>query len=635
MPAYGTASSAGNSQVQTRLFVSFSDNNVDGGYASVTIKIQYRRTSTATTTYFVGAPLSITIDGSTWSSSATFDLRSKTVNTWYDLASNTWVGVGTGRNMAMSYSVSLSGTSARSCSGSGTIPAFTITFNANGGSGSKSSHTQTYGIPKRYGANTFTRTGYHFLGWYAQDAVTGEWNGYNSAGTRAWYAQSEISSYYMYGDNAWTDGRGAGHNLTYYAQWQRWYVLDINGYVNGAQNNSMTTSMVTFTLYLEEGGAAKSYPGIADSSAYHMPGTIWKLTNIVAGSNYVLLKTGTISGTLNADFTTPCIWLGQKYTITYKANGGSGSDQSQTVNYGTSWTTKASNTFSRSGYSFTVWNTKADGSGTTYHASTAQTAAQNGNVTLYAIWASSTYAVNFTHYIYILKYQEGTNAAKNAILFAVTNFNTPAGQSLTLDASKAVAAPNGTALAKYISDNRDGSWVSENMPVTFTPTRAFSLNYFYVPIVYNITYNLNGGTNNSANPSTYNVYYGVTFQPPTKTGFKFVGWQDSAGNMITGINQGKNMYGAGALSYDALRAELASRTVGNVSVTAIWASNVKVFKDDQWTSGAIYVAQSDGSWKPGEMYMYEDGDWFAVNENYIQLSDNSLLVDADGKYIVE
>lgn len=42
---------------------------------------------------------------------------------------------------------------------------YTIAFNANGGTGSMANVTMTYGVAKNLPANTFTRTGYTFLGW--------------------------------------------------------------------------------------------------------------------------------------------------------------------------------------------------------------------------------------------------------------------------------------------------------------------------------------------------------------------------------------------------------------------------------------------------------------------------------------
>ena len=77
-------------------------------------------------------------------------------------------------------------------------------------------------------------------------------------------------------------------------------------------------------------------------------------------------------------------WKQNQANITYKANGGAGSDVVQSHGSGASVELKAANTFTRSGYVFTGWNSKADGSGNTY-APNAEIA-WNDDVTLYAMW---------------------------------------------------------------------------------------------------------------------------------------------------------------------------------------------------------------------------------------------------------
>ena len=74
------------------------------------------------------------------------------------------------------------------------------------------------------------------------------------------------------------------------------------------------------------------------------------------------------------------------YTISYNANGGSGTPGSQTKTHGTDL--KLSSTKpTRSGYTFVNWNTKSDGSGTNY--ASGATYNTNANITLYAIWKTN------------------------------------------------------------------------------------------------------------------------------------------------------------------------------------------------------------------------------------------------------
>lgn len=81
------------------------------------------------------------------------------------------------------------------------------------------------------------------------------------------------------------------------------------------------------------------------------------------------------------------------YTVSYNANGGTGSMGSNTATYDSTYTT-ASNGFSRTGYNFTGWNTRADGNGTSYAANVSFTYRYAGNITLYAQWTPVTYTVS-------------------------------------------------------------------------------------------------------------------------------------------------------------------------------------------------------------------------------------------------
>ena len=72
-------------------------------------------------------------------------------------------------------------------------------------------------------------------------------------------------------------------------------------------------------------------------------------------------------------------------TVNYNANGGSGAPASQDK-YNTVDLTLSSTKPTRTNYIFTSWNTKSDGSGTSYQPGSKYTA--NESVTLYAIWKS-------------------------------------------------------------------------------------------------------------------------------------------------------------------------------------------------------------------------------------------------------
>ena len=109
-------------------------------------------------------------------------------------------------------------------------------------------------------------------------------------------------------------------------------------------------------------------------------------------------------------------WTANKYNITFKGNGSTSGSMKKVSNckYGNKYTLKA-NTFKRTGYTFTGWNTKADGSGTSYtdKASVENLVTKNGStVTLYAQWKVKKYDIDY-------KLNGGKNSSKNPKSYTV------------------------------------------------------------------------------------------------------------------------------------------------------------------------------------------------------------------------
>ncbi len=97
----------------------------------------------------------------------------------------------------------------------------------------------------------------------------------------------------------------------------------------------------------------------------------------------------------NATVTLYAVWQPNTYTVTYKANEGTGSDVTASFTYGSSVTLTQGDdcTFTRTGYHFNGWNTAADGSGTAHAGGSTYNAADN--LTLYAQWDVNRYTISF------------------------------------------------------------------------------------------------------------------------------------------------------------------------------------------------------------------------------------------------
>lgn len=451
------------------------------------------------------------------------------------------------------------------------VKSYTLTINPNGGTWNSTTSNST--VTKAYGSTYTvanpTRSGYRFTGWTKSGSGS-------ISGTTFTY--------------------GAG-NCTLTANWVAVYYLDLNIYLNGTVQSS--TSVCHADVYI--GGSAVA-TNVADYYTQHDTGTKWEIKDFVVGSGYTRYSTGTTSGTLTAK--TSCnVYIGTNYTITYNANGGSGAT-TQTVNYGTAWTTKGA-VCSKTGHTQTSWNTKADGTGTTYSLSTKQTSTQSANLTLYAIYTKNTYTNSIAHWAWGFN-GEGTNSTGKAYRIGSTTFNGTYGTSYTMNASRGVTVPNGYSLNSWGSSYPTGSWATYDMGESFTQsTSAFSCDYNYEPITYTITYNLDGGTNHEDNPSSYNVLYGVELQSPSKEGYKFAGWYNG-NTLVTGINVGCN---ATFSSADDLYSQLSTRTTGNITLTATWTAlsadeRKIIIYDTGVVEAAMFVESSEriGFFNTGAVY---------------------------------
>ena len=157
------------------------------------------------------------------------------------------------------------------------------------------------------------------------------------------------------------------------------YPVTYNGNGNTGGSTSNQSKIDGTALTLRQNGFTKTgYTFVKWNTKADGTGTSYN-----AGASY----------TTDAALTLYAIWQINSYTIDYNGNGStSGSVSSQTKNYGSSVTVK-SNGFSRTGYTFVKWNTKSDGTGTSYNPGDSYTA--NASVVLYAIWQINTYSIAY------------------------------------------------------------------------------------------------------------------------------------------------------------------------------------------------------------------------------------------------
>ncbi len=162
--------------------------------------------------------------------------------------------------------------------------------------------------------------------------------------------------------------------------------------------------------------------------------TKWNTKANGSGTNY---NNSQAMNPISQDMTLYALWSPITYSIKFLPNGGTGSMNNQTLTYATSANLTA-NAFTRSGYKFVSWNTKADGTGTSYKdkvSVTNLTTTQGEVIKLYAIWESIPTG-NYTISHYTVDYQQKTidfieaNTSKSKYS---SYFNLPSGYTLQID----------------------------------------------------------------------------------------------------------------------------------------------------------------------------------------------------------
>jgi uncharacterized repeat protein (TIGR02543 family) len=299
-------------------------------------------------------------------------------------------------------------------------------------------------------------------------------------------------------------------NTTLFAQWTaNSYVLAYNtqgGSTAPSSSNKAYGASVTVSA---------STP---TRSGYSFAG--WNTAAFGTGTTYVQSDAFTMP---DSNVTLYAQWTKTAFTLYYNTNGGQGVFSSQPVKY-TESVTVDSTTPTKTGYTFSGWNTAADGSGFDYSPMSVFTLSVAANVTLYAKWTAVSYTVAYN-----------ANSGSGA----------PSGGSHTYGASVTTANKGSIARVGYRfigwNDRADGSGTTYIEAATFNmPAQNVILYAQWIDSSFQIAYNANGGSGGpegaiAADGSTYNI------DPiqPVRPGYTFGGWKladSSPTNAVLKVN---------------------------------------------------------------------------------------------------
>jgi len=193
------------------------------------------------------------------------------------------------------------------------------------------------------------------------------------------------------------------------------------------------------------------------------------------------------------------VWKIVNYTITYDLNGGSANNE---ATYTFETESFALNNPTKTGYYFTGW------SGTGIDNSSTNVTITKGSS------GDRTYTANWTPIDYTIEYDlnGGVVSTNNPATYNIETetfvLNNPTKEGYTFvgwTGANGLTAQTSVSITKGNIENR-----------------TYKANW--TPINYEITYNLNGGTNSPSNPNTYTIEDETILLYPTKNGYDFTGW---------------------------------------------------------------------------------------------------------------
>lgn len=217
-----------------------------------------------------------------------------------------------------------------------------------------------------------------YYDYYTLDRVTG-YDSIPSSGAyrKTFDAADEVLAIYMKYKTYWNNINGCKPDGTEGAAFKFDVVVKNRDGTQVASHKDLTDQPSSFTY---EYGYTATVSNIRPNiTGIHY--TKNSVTNSAASSFSWTFNTASYAANIYSAWNT--------YTVAYNANGGEGSTASSSHTYGTAKKLTA-NGFVRIGYSFAGWNTKADGSGTSYSdgQSVKNLTSTNGaTVTLYAQWS--------------------------------------------------------------------------------------------------------------------------------------------------------------------------------------------------------------------------------------------------------
>ncbi len=335
------------------------------------------------------------------------------------------------------------------------------------------------------------------------------------------------------------------------------------------------------------------------------------------------------------------------YTYTVNLNPGTGGTGTQmTAMTGTAATVVVNaNTYSRTGYTFSGWNTAENGTGTSYaNQGTVRLTVDNQTVTLFAQWSIITYSITY------LPGPNGTSTSSAQTL----NY----GGSVTLKDESAGFTRIGYSIIGWTTSSVSGAAKTNDLSSAYSSLASITLYPVWGAGVYAITFDGQGATSAASGGSTtYTAATSIASIPttaPLRSGYTFSGWFTAATGgtqVIDGSYAPSSPYGAitvyarwsaitnNAITFDGQGATTAASGGSTTYTTATAISTIPTTAPLRtgYTFSGWYTAATGGtqvtnnSYTPSSpygavtIYAHWTAEVYAVNFNYGSASSGSPL----------
>lgn len=275
-------------------------------------------------------------------------------------------------------------------------------------------------------------------------------------------------------------------------------------------------------------------------------------------------------------------WKANNYNVVFDGNGyTSGATATVTCTYDQDCTLP-SNGFNKTGYTFKGWSTVKGGSIKYNNNGYVRNliSQKDANVTLYAVWEANTYTVKFDK-----NSSEATGSVGNIVCTYDQNCVLPANNYTRVGATFKGWAVTSTTASLYSDKSTVRNLTSIN-------GGTYTLYANWVVNTYNITYDYNGGSKGTYNPSSAKYGEVINISNPSKSCYSFRGWTISGYNTSTAKSGSSSSNVNSSISSNTTSTYFKNlATNGTVKFTANWGS----YSCGSSSSGGSYSGGSSSS----------------------------------------